>query len=73
MNKPVALTVIIRDDSPMLVCGDTPKYRRVTFNLEPWQIALMEVKETGKLMGKPIHEDISKVFIEYQEDSPPTG
>ena len=58
------LTVIIRDDSPLIHCGDTPSYRHVTIDLTQEQMDAILVKATSTSMGKEIFESISKAFIE---------
>lgn len=58
------LTVIIRDDSPMIFCGDSPSYRSVTLTLTGEQIEAIALNQTGQDRGKAIHESISKAFIE---------
>lgn len=58
------LTVIIRDDAPLIHCGDTPSYRRVTLDLTQDQMDAIRVKATANSMGKEIFESVSKAFIE---------
>jgi len=50
------LTIIIRDDSPVMFCGDVPSYRRVTIDLS--------VKSIGKSADIEYFEAVSKCFIE---------
>ncbi len=49
------LTAIIRNDGPLIHCGDTPSYRSVHIELTPEQVQLMEMY---------YYEEISRVFIE---------
>jgi hypothetical protein len=58
------LTVIIRDDSPLIHCGDTPSYRRVTIGLDAHQVEQIMLKPTCKNMGKDIFESVSRCFLE---------
>jgi len=58
------LTVIIRDDSPIIHCADVSVYRRVTIDLTPEQMHAIRVKATCTSMGNPVFESISKCFIE---------
>ena len=58
------ITAIIRDDTPMLLCGDSPTYRRVTFDLTHEQRTALKVFATGTSMGKPIFESLSRIFWE---------
>jgi hypothetical protein len=62
------LTVIFRDDAPMIHCGDSPSYRSVQIELTPEQRKQLEPRfsyATG--LGeqeKRYYESISKCFIE---------
>ena len=58
------LTVIIRDDSPMIHCGDVPSYRRVTIDLTDEQKAKLCLYATSSSMAKDIFESFSKCFLE---------
>jgi len=58
------ITAIIRDDAPMLLCGDSPTYRRVTFDLTYEQRTALQVFVTGISMGQPIFESLSRIFWE---------
>lgn len=49
------LTVTIRDDSPMIHCGDSPSYRSVQIELTPEQIAKIKLRQ---------EEDFSRCWIE---------
>ena len=56
------LTVIIRDDNPLIHCGDVPTYRRVTFELTEEQKNKLALKHLGN--GTNYYEQISKCFLE---------
>lgn len=58
------LTVIIRDDAPMVFCGDSPSYRTVVINLTEDQIKKIELRATGKSGSDVYHEAISRVIVE---------
>ena len=58
------LTVIIRDDAPMIHCGDSPTYRSVSIQLTNEQIAMIALRNTHHCNGKDHFEEISKCFIE---------
>lgn len=60
----VHLTVIIRDDSPVIHCGDTPTYRRVTIGLTVHQVEQIMLRATCIVSGKDIFESVSKCFLE---------
>jgi hypothetical protein len=61
------LTVILRDDSPMIHCGDSPSYRSVQINLTPEQCEALKPRWTGSSAGVDEYESISKAFIEPDE------
>lgn len=58
------LTVILRNDSPMIHCGDSPSYRSVQVDLTPDQCAAIAPRKTESNGGVDEYEAISKVFIE---------
>jgi len=62
------LTVVIRDDSPMIHCQDSPVYRTVRISLTDDQRESMALRCTGVTGTTPIYETISKCFIETAED-----
>lgn len=65
-NKPAGtrLTVIIRDDSPLINCSDMPSYRRVTITLTGEQIKKMMLEPTCQQGERVFHESVSKCFLE---------
>ena len=60
----MVLTVILRDDSPMIHCGDSPAYRSVRVDLTPEQVAAIAPRKTGSTGRQEEYESISKAFIE---------
>ena len=56
LGRPRRLTVILRNDAPMIFCGDSPSYRSVHVELtdEQWV----------KIKPKDENESISTCFIE---------
>lgn len=58
------LTVIIRDDSPMIHCGDSPRYRSVQIELTDDQVQRLALHCVGSIAGTKHYETISKCFIE---------
>lgn len=58
------LTVILRDDGPLLNAGDHSNFRRVTINLSEAQIEQLLLKPVASSMGKVIYEDVSICFLE---------
>ena len=58
------LTVILRDDSPMIHFGDSPAYRSVRVELTPEQVAAIAPRKTGCSGMQEEYESISKAFIE---------
>ena len=59
------LTVIIRNDAPMVFCGDSPSYRSVILTLTEEQLALLRLRYVGRSEGVDYYEEISKCFIEH--------
>lgn len=70
MNKPQSktagyvLTVVIRDDGPMDICGDSPSYRSVQIDLTSEQMAALQLQATYQTGGRWYHESVSRCFIE---------
>ena len=58
------LTVVIRDDSPMIHCGDSPAYRSVQLELTDEQLARIGLKWTYSSGASDYYEEISRCFIE---------
>jgi hypothetical protein len=58
------LTVIIRDDSPLIFCDDTPRYRSVQLKLTDEQRNDIALKLMGTNCGNDVYESISSCFIE---------
>jgi hypothetical protein len=58
------LTVILRNDAPMIHCGDCPAYRSVQVVLTPEQCTAIAPRKTGSSGGIDEYEDISRAFIE---------
>jgi hypothetical protein len=57
-------TVLIRNDGPMIHCGDSPSYRTVQISLTPEQINLLELELVGTSNGHDYYEEISKIILE---------
>jgi hypothetical protein len=64
------ITVIFRDDSPVIHYGDSPSYRTQVINLTPEQRDLITPKCTGTSFGNNIFESISKCIIEPTNPAP---
>ena len=58
------LTVIIRNDGPLIFCGDTPSYRSVQIRLTHEQIETLKLEKVGTNFGKDVYESYSKCFLE---------
>jgi len=58
------LTVVIRDDSPAIHLGDSPRYRSVRLRLTEEQRAMIGLRWTGKSGTADKFESVSKCFIE---------
>lgn len=63
-------TVIIRDDSPMIFCGDSPSYRSVRIALAEERRMQIKLLWRGRNGATDLYEEISRVFI---EPKPPEG
>jgi len=63
------LTVIIRDDCDMVMCGDSPKYRSIQIKLTNEQISKIKLYQTYSCGEKEYHECISSCFLEPKIDS----
>lgn len=58
------LVVILRDDTPLLFCGDCPSYRTVTISLTKEQENEIKPRLLGRQDGNPIYEKISQCILE---------
>lgn len=58
------LTVLIRDDGPMIHCGDSPSYRSVQLKLTDEQIVALSRRQTHSSGGVEYFEQYSRCFIE---------
>jgi hypothetical protein len=58
------LTVVIRNDSPLIFSGDKPSYRSVQIVLTEYQLNQLSLEKIGKTGGVDLYEDISHCFIE---------
>lgn len=65
---PDTMTVIIRDDSPLIFCQDAPSYRSVRIKLTPVQREALMLKSNGVSGGSRVWEEISRVIIESPRD-----
>ena len=63
------LTVIIRDDGPMIHCGDSPSYRSVQLNLTDEQVVALSRRQTHSSGGVEYFEQYSRCFIEVAPQS----
>jgi len=61
------LTIVIRDDSPMIFCDDSPTYRSVRIPLTDEQMETLALRWVGRSGVTDYHETISKVFLEPEE------
>lgn len=58
------LTVVFRDDGPMIHCGDCPTYRSVQITLTDEQVRSLAMLPTHSSGATQFHEEISRCFIE---------
>lgn len=61
------LTVIIRNDAPMIFCGDSPSYRSVEVDLTQEQLNQIKLKKVGVNCGSDVYENYSKCFLEEKK------
>lgn len=61
------LTVIFRDDSPMIHCGDSPSYRTVSVKLTDEQREALSLRFLFSNGANHFWEDISRAIIEPEE------
>ena len=57
------LTVAIRDDSPMVFCGDSPSYRLVEIELTDEQASKIVLRTTGGGGGNTVREEVSRCYL----------
>jgi len=58
------LTVVLRNDAPLIHCGDSPSYRTVELTLTEEQERAIMLRKTGIDCGKTHYEAISKLILE---------
>ena len=58
------LTVIMRDEMPMIIFNDAPRYRSVQIDLTDEQIEKLKPKNVGSQNGEEIYESYSRCFLE---------
>jgi len=63
---PRTIRVIIRDDSPLLFCGDTPSYRSVAIELTDEQIQKCQLLWVGRDGGRDHYETVSRCFFDEE-------
>ena len=62
------LTVIMRNDAPLMFSNDPPTHRSLVVPLTGFQLELLKPRVVGKSNGKDIHECIAMCFIEGGDD-----
>lgn len=60
------LTVIIRDDSPVMMSDDCPTFRSVQIDLTKDQIKALELCQTARIGMQLIFESVSRCFLEIR-------
>ena len=58
------MTVIIRDDGPMIHLNASPQYRTIQFRLTGEQLDQLNLKFVGVNNGLDHYEEIDRCFIE---------
>ena len=76
-NKPIPhrfpghkLTVVIRDDSPLVHFGDPVRYRSVQLDLPEHMTDALKLKYKYTTNGIDYYEEISQCFIEPKYEEP---
>lgn len=64
-NSPSKLTVIFRNDAPMVHCGDCPQYRTVQVLLTPEQRSQLKSQEAWSDCNGQHFEEISRSIVEW--------
>lgn len=67
---PKYLTVIFRNEAPLVCCNDNPSYRSVTIELTDEQRAKLSCRKTFMSGNTQYYEEISMCFIEDKEATP---
>ena len=65
---PEVLTVVIRNDGPLAVCGSAPTYRSVRVCLTQEQREKLTLRYTHTSGGRQHFESIAQCFIEPEPD-----
>ena len=63
---PKTLRVVIRDDGPMVFCGDSPTFRSVAIQLTDEQRRQVELRCVGRNCDNDIYESVSRVFFDEE-------
>jgi hypothetical protein len=58
------VTVIIRNDAPLIHCVDSPSFRTVRIALTPEQVNALELEWVSTSNGIDHYEEISKMILE---------
>jgi hypothetical protein len=62
------LTVVFRDAGPLIFCNDVCSYRSVQIELTPDQCDALAPRCIGTNGGVKLYEDISRAFIEPNDE-----
>lgn len=58
------LTVVLRNDAPLIHCSDSPSYRTVVIHLSQEQEAAIMLQYTGHQGRMVHHESVSQLILE---------
>lgn len=64
-KRPTSLTVIIRDDSPLIHLNEPCALRRVTITLTDEQRHQLRLASLGSRHGQISYEEVSTAFLEF--------
>lgn len=62
------VTVIFRNDAPLIHCGDSPAYRSVRIQLTDEQRRQLAMRETSSSGNHTFYEEISRIIMEPDEE-----
>ena len=63
------LTVVIRNEAPLIHCNDCPSYRSVQIELTEDQVDAIALRPTHQSGRDKYYEEISRCFIEPAQDA----
>ena len=62
-HRVTKIVVAIRNDAPMVFCGDSPSYRLVEIDLTEDQMNKIVLRRTGSSGERDVYEEISRCYL----------